>query len=57
MGIFVQGPNYQFAGCLDDDKVHEVKVAVGEAKVEHAKLAHYASGHDETTFHPPVVNK
>mmetsp|Transcript_130851 Transcript_130851/g.194968 ORF Transcript_130851/g.194968 Transcript_130851/m.194968 type:complete len:145 (+) Transcript_130851:1-435(+) len=51
------GPEYQFAGCLDDGKVNEVKTAVGESKNEHFKLAHYASGHDETWYHPPLVNK
>jgi hypothetical protein len=37
---------YQFVGCIDPDRVTEVKGAVGQYRHEHKSLAHFAAGHD-----------
>lgn len=43
----VQDPEkYQFVGCIDPDRVTEVKGAVHQYRGEHKSLALFASGHD-----------
>ncbi len=43
----VQDPEkYQFVGCINPDRVDEVKGAVGQYRNEHKSLAHFAAGHD-----------
>merc|ERR1712216_109172 len=37
---------YQFAGCIDDGRVAEVKGAVGQYRREHGSLGHFAAGQD-----------
>ena len=42
---------YQFVGCIDPERVTEVKGAVGQYRNEHASLAHFAAGHDAPLPH------